>query len=84
MSTELLQAFGATVRQLRERQGWSQEQLAERSNLDRSYVGEVERARVIPSLVTAHKLAGALGVDIPTLLTRPPSQRASSARETSA
>ena len=48
MST-LVENFGVTVRQLRESQGWSQEQLAERSNLNRSYVGEIERGRVISS-----------------------------------
>ncbi|RIX77067.1 helix-turn-helix domain-containing protein [Acidovorax cavernicola] len=60
--------FGVTVRQLREGQGWSQEELAERSDLNRSYVGEIERGRVIPSIVTAHKLAGALGINIVHLL----------------
>lgn len=69
MSKELVEAFGITVRHLRETNGWSQEQLAEQSNLNRSYVGEIERARVIPSLVTAHKLARALNLDIVTLLT---------------
>ncbi len=60
--------FGVTVRQLREAHGWSQEQLAERSDLNRSYVGEVERGRVIPSIVTAQKLATALGINIVNLL----------------
>jgi ribosome-binding protein aMBF1 (putative translation factor) len=62
--------FGVTVRQLREANGWSQEQLAERSDLNRSYVGEVERGRVIPSIVTAQKLATALGINIVNLLAR--------------
>ncbi len=69
MSKRLIEAFGLTVRQLREANGWSQEQLAEHSNLNRSYVGEIERACVIPSLVTAHKIAEALDLDIVTLLT---------------
>lgn len=84
MSAEMLKTFGATVRQLRERQGWSQEQLAEHSNLDRSYVGEIERARAIPSLVTAHKLARALGVEIAALLGRQETRHASPSQETSA
>lgn len=62
--------FGVTVRQLREGQGWSQEELAERSDLNRSYVGEIERGRVIPSIVTAQKLAAALGINIVNLLAR--------------
>ncbi|MDN6883352.1 helix-turn-helix transcriptional regulator [Variovorax sp. CAN2819] len=60
--------FGVTIRQLREDKGWSQEELAERSDLNRSYVGEIERGRVIPSIVTAQKLATALGISMVGLL----------------
>ena len=62
--------FGVTIRQLREDKGWSQEELAERSDLNRSYVGEIERGRVIPSIVTAQKLATALGISMVVLLMR--------------
>ncbi|CAN7775129.1 helix-turn-helix transcriptional regulator [Variovorax sp. LjRoot84] len=57
-----VQDFGVVVRQLREAQGWSQERLAERSSLNRSYVGEIERGSVIASIVTAQKLAHSLGI----------------------
>lgn len=67
---DLVETFGIAVRQLREVRGWSQEQLAERSNLNRSYVGEVERGRVIASILTAQKLAGALDINIASLLSR--------------
>ena len=53
MSTTLVERFGIAVRRQREAQGWSQELLAERADLNRSYVGEIERGRVIPSLVTS-------------------------------
>ena len=66
--TELVERFGVAVRQLRVQNGWSQGQLAERSDLDRSYVGEIERGRVIASIVTAEKLAAALEIDVATLL----------------
>jgi len=62
--------FGVTIRQLREGKGWSQEELAERSDLNRSYVGEIERGRVIPSIVTAQKLATALGINMVGMLMR--------------
>jgi transcriptional regulator with XRE-family HTH domain len=65
---QIVSSFGATVRQLREAQGWSQELLAEHADLNRSYVGEIERGQVIVSLVTVHKLAGALGVAAADLL----------------
>lgn len=64
----LIRDFGARVRLLRETHAWSQEQLAERAGLNRSYVGEIERGTVIASIVTAEKLARALHVPIATLL----------------
>lgn len=54
--------FGRAVRQLREARGWSQEQLAHRAELNRSYMGEIERAVAMPSLATAAKVAQALDV----------------------
>ncbi len=67
MST-LVAVFGTAVRQLREARGWSQEQLSEHADLNRSYVGEIERGQVIPSIVTAEKLARALGLNVAALL----------------
>jgi transcriptional regulator with XRE-family HTH domain len=58
--TTLVKGFGLAVRRSREAQGWSQERLAEQSDLNRSYVGEIERGSVIASLVTVEKLAVAL------------------------
>lgn len=61
MSEQLPELFGLTVRQQRERLGWSQERLAESADLNRSYVGELERGQAVPSLITLDKLARALG-----------------------
>ncbi len=66
--TELINNFGLAVRQLREKAGWSQELLAEKADLNRSYLGEVERGKVIPSLATAAKLAKALDISLSRLL----------------
>jgi transcriptional regulator with XRE-family HTH domain len=65
----LVQGFGLGVRQLREAHGWSQERLAENSNLNRSYIGEIERGVVIASLLTVEKLATALNLTPAALLT---------------
>ena len=64
----LIQDFGLAVRHFREHHGWSQELLAEKADLNRSYLGEVERGRAIPSLATAAKLAAALGIPLSGLL----------------
>jgi XRE family transcriptional regulator, regulator of sulfur utilization len=66
--TQIVSSFGTTVRQLREAQGWSQEVLAERANLNRSYIGELERGQAIPSLLTLQKLGQALGLSLANLL----------------
>jgi len=54
--------FGKVVKEFRAAQGWSQEQLAGRADLNRSYLGEIERGSAMPSLATVVKLASALGV----------------------
>jgi transcriptional regulator with XRE-family HTH domain len=70
MTHELAPRFGIVVRQLREARGWSQECLANRADLNRSYMGEVERAAVMPSLATALKLAQALELPLSDLILR--------------
>lgn len=65
--SDLVSHFALTVRRLREDRGWSQEHLAERSDLNRSYVGDLERGQSIPSLATIGKLAEAFGLS-PSLL----------------
>ena len=66
--SDLVISFGIAVRQLREQQGWSQESLAERADLNRSYVGELERGQAIPSLLTLKKLSAALNLSLANLL----------------
>jgi transcriptional regulator with XRE-family HTH domain len=56
--------FGQALRRERGKAGLSQEKLAARAGLDRSYVGSVERGERNVSLVNIVKLAYAL--DIPT------------------
>lgn len=65
---QIVSSFGTTVRQLREQRGWSQELLAEHSDLNRSYIGELERGQAIASLLTLKKLSLAFGVSLSQLL----------------
>ena len=60
--------FGSRVREFRLRRGLSQEALAHEADLDRSYVGGVERGERNISLVNIYKLAKALGVSAGELM----------------
>jgi transcriptional regulator with XRE-family HTH domain len=63
----ILRQFGVRVRALRQKIGWSQEQLAHACQLDRSYIGGVERGQRNVSLVNIQKIAKALNVPLQTL-----------------
>lgn len=57
-------AFGERVRIVRLAMGISQEALAAKAGLHRTYVGSVERGERNVSLDNIHALADALGVDV--------------------
>ncbi|SEL19438.1 helix-turn-helix domain-containing protein [Ectothiorhodospira marina] len=61
-STEPSQVFGENLKRIRLLTGMTQEQLAERSGLDRTYVSSVERGKRNISLNNIFKLAEALDV----------------------
>lgn len=60
----LLRSLGSRVRQLREAKGWTQETLAERSGLDRSYVAGIEAGLRNPSAKALAKIARGLGTTL--------------------
>jgi CheY-like chemotaxis protein len=62
--------FGAAVRSERTRLKLSQEDLAERANLHRTYITDIERGARNLSLETICKLATALGLSIEALFSR--------------
>lgn len=61
-------SIGRRIREARYKLGLTQEQLGERANLHYSYIGQVERGTKVPSLRTLKRIAGALNVDLETLL----------------
>jgi len=62
--------FGRVVKQLREEHRYSQEVLADRASLNRTYLGEVERGVAVPSLATIAKIAKALNLSASELIAR--------------
>ena len=61
-------AFGRAIRELRTSEGLSQEALAERAGLHRTYIGGIERGERNVSLVNIGLLADALDVSLAALM----------------
>lgn len=59
----LLRIFGTNVRRLREGKGLSQEALADKSDLHRTYISDIERFQRNISLDNIQKIAKALNVE---------------------
>lgn len=64
MIDKTLRQFGKRFRQLRLARRLSQEQLAEKANLHRTYIGAVERGERNPSLKSILRIARALDVSL--------------------
>lgn len=59
--------FGAEIRRLREKKGYSQESFAEACGLHRTYIGAIERGERNVSIDNIERIAAALGVPIAAL-----------------
>jgi len=64
---KILIKFGKKVRLYRKEKGLSQEQLAFKADLHRTYIGMIERAEKNITLANIEKIANALEVDIKEL-----------------
>lgn len=80
MNTE--QAFGLSLRNVRTTHSLSQEQLAEKSGLHRTYVSQLERGLKSPSLSTLFRLAAAFGIPPHQLIQRTETVLLESSNET--
>ncbi|WP_228896547.1 helix-turn-helix domain-containing protein [Pseudoduganella aquatica] len=69
---QLRKQLAYNIRVRRGQKGLSQEALAFSSELDRTYISQVERCVGNPSLLVLTKVATALGVDIQELFEVPP------------
>ena len=65
---DICKRFGLKIRKLRTMRGLSQEMLAEKAKLHRTYIGGVERGERNISLVNIEKLAVALGVTVESIM----------------
>ena len=64
----LAQQFGNVIRRCREAAGLSQEDLAERAGLHRTYISMLERGLRMPSILVVKQLARALATTMASIL----------------
>ncbi len=62
MSDVRLQILGQNIRQMRKELGFSQESLADKAKLDRSYMGRVERGEKNITVLKLYQVCDALGI----------------------
>lgn len=67
MGKTTLQKFGDKVRGERHRLGFSQEELASRAGVHRTYIGMIERAEKNITLENIEKIASALKISLPEI-----------------
>lgn len=63
-----LVSLGQVVRELRLAKGWSQEAFADYAEIDRSYIGGIERGEHNIALINLVKIASTLGIKAAQLL----------------
>lgn len=67
---QILESFGRNVRRYRKERSLSQEQLGDKCQLDRTYIGSVERGERNIGLVNIYRIANALQLDVRELFVR--------------
>lgn len=68
MDKDILMVFGARVKVLRQEQGLTQEQFAQKCGLHKNYIGMVERGERNPSLLNIEIIAKGLEISISELM----------------
>lgn len=69
---EIREVLALNLRKYRQAQGLSQEELADRADIDRTYISALERSVYAASIEVVDRLAQGLGVEAADLLRRPP------------
>jgi transcriptional regulator with XRE-family HTH domain len=60
--------LATNMKRLRKERGWSQEALADESELDRTYISGLERLTKNPTITVVQRIATALGCSMGDLL----------------
>jgi transcriptional regulator with XRE-family HTH domain len=68
---DIREILAINLRKYRQARGLSQEELAHRAEIDRTYISSLERSVYAAGIDVVERLARALGVEVTDLLTRP-------------
>jgi XRE family transcriptional regulator, regulator of sulfur utilization len=62
VKNQLVKVFGQIIKEQRKLKGLTQQQVADYTGLDRAFISELERGKLLPSLETFFKLAPVLKI----------------------
>ncbi len=62
--SDVNELFGNAIRTLRKRSGLSQDTLAHRAEIDRTYMSSIERGKKNPTIKVIYKLSVGLGITV--------------------
>ena len=62
MKSDLRPVFGKVLKELRTNKGLTQQRLGDYAGIDRAYISELERGKLMPSMETVFRLAVILKV----------------------
>ena len=65
--SDIKKTVGDKIRNLRNGRGWSQEELADRANVSRSFMGEIERGHASATIEVMEKITNALEITLEDL-----------------
>ena len=68
---DIREAFALNLKRLRQARGLSQEELAHRAEIDRTYVSALERSVYAAGIDVVDRIAKVLGVEASEMLERP-------------
>lgn len=75
MSTLEVLGIGKNIKNKRKLKGLTQQELADKSSISRSYLGDIEGGRYNPSIETLDDIAHALGIHITSLIGEEPPKK---------
>ena len=68
MKYKILENLAKNIKRLRSARGWSQEDLAKKAGVHRTYIGSIERNERNVSLINVERISIALGVKSKNLI----------------